>query len=145
VSANGNLYFTSDRQGGKGSFDIYRSEFKNGTYAPPVNLGDAVNTTGSETHSCIAPDESYILFDSSGFKEGRGLYVSFRQKNGDWTSARFLGITFNASPVVAHVNISPDGKYIFTSGAWNPKEQPYPDRDIYWTDAAVIEQFRPGK
>ena len=145
VSANGNLYFTSDREGGKGSFDLYRSELKNGEYTRPVNLGDAVNTAGSELHSCIAPDESYLLFDSDGFEEGRGLYVSFRKKDGTWTKARYLGEAFNAVPVTAHVNISADGKYIFTSGAINPKEQPYPNRDIYWADAKVIEQFRPGK
>lgn len=143
VSKNGNLYFTSDRGGGKGAFDLYRSELKNGKYTEPVNLGDAVNTAGRELHACIAPDESYILFDSDGLNEGRGLYVSFRKKDGTWTKARHLGEAFNAFPVTAHVNISPDGKYIFTSGAKNPKEQPYPNRDIYWADAKAIEQFRP--
>jgi hypothetical protein len=94
-------------------------------------------------NSCIAPDESYILFDSGGHQEGMGLYVSFRKKDGTWTKARYLGKEFHALPVVYHVNISPDDKYLFTSGAKSPKEQPYPNRDIYWTDAKVIEQFRP--
>lgn len=143
VSADGDLYFTSNRDGGKGFFDIYCSELKDGKYTPPVNLGDAVNTKRNERHACIAPDGSYILFDSDGFKQRRGVYVSFRGKDGSWSKARYLGKAFNALPVIYHVNISPDGRYIFTSGTENPNEQPFPNRDIYWADAKAIGQADP--
>ena len=143
VSNKGNLYFTSNRDGGIGGFDLYCSEFKNGQYTAPVNLGDTVNTKDNERHSCIAPDESYILFDSGGQEEGLGLYISFHRKDGTWTKPQNLGKEFNKFQVFFHVNITPNGKYIITSGAKDPNEQPYPNRDIYWTDAKIVEQFRP--
>ena len=141
VSSNGNLYFTSNREGGLGSYDVYFSEYKNGTYLAPKNLGSAINTVGNERHACIAPDESYILFDSRGPDTEMGLYVGFRKKDGTWTQAKYIGEDVNKYAVIFHVNISSDGKYIFTSG--NPVMEITANRDIYWFDAKVIEEIKP--
>jgi len=48
IAANGTMYFGSDRQGGKGRTDIYRSRYVNGKYAEAENLGDAINTQFNE-------------------------------------------------------------------------------------------------
>src|SRR5215204_4408278 len=44
VAADGTLYFGSDREGGKGRTDIYRSRLVAGKYCEVENLGDAINT-----------------------------------------------------------------------------------------------------
>lgn len=51
------LYFSSNRPGGLGGFDLYRSELKNGIWSSPVNLGSGLNTEG---------DEMYFVSDASG-------------------------------------------------------------------------------
>jgi Tol biopolymer transport system component len=48
ITRDGTMYFSSNRSGGMGGFDIYRSSHSNGSYEEPVRLGDAVNTAGGE-------------------------------------------------------------------------------------------------
>jgi Tol biopolymer transport system component len=90
VSKNGNLYFGSERPGGKGRCDLYVSRLVDGKYQTPKNLGEPINTAANEVEPFIAPDESYIIFAGTGLPESRGaydLYVSFR-RDGAWTNPR---------------------------------------------------------
>ena len=113
-SADGTLYFSTNRQGGKGRFDIYRSRFVNGKYGEPENLGE-LNSQYTEADCYIAPDQSYLIFASYGRPDGFGdgdLYISFNQ-NGVWTKAVNLGAGVN-SPAREYAPIgSPDGKSLF--------------------------------
>ena len=68
VAANGNLYFGTTREGGKGRDDIWMSRLDGGRYTTPVNLGDSINTRFGEVEPWIAPDESYLIF-SAGFRD----------------------------------------------------------------------------
>lgn len=42
------LYFSSDRAGGFGGFDIYRARYVHGAFEPPANIGGSVNTDANE-------------------------------------------------------------------------------------------------
>jgi outer membrane protein OmpA-like peptidoglycan-associated protein/tetratricopeptide (TPR) repeat protein len=42
------MYFASDMPGGFGGMDLYSSQFDNGQWSPPVNLGPRINTEGNE-------------------------------------------------------------------------------------------------
>ena len=42
------VYFASDRPGGEGAFDVYRSRRLRGVHQPADNLGDVVNTAANE-------------------------------------------------------------------------------------------------
>src|ERR1043165_7102967 len=115
VANNGTLYFSSNREGGKGSLDIYRSRLVNGKYSKPENLGDEINSKYSDGDPYIAPDESFLIFVSYNRPEGLGegdLYISFNQ-NGHWTAAKNLGAPINSSALEFCPNMSPDGKYFF--------------------------------
>jgi len=122
VTREGTLYFHSSREGGRGSFDIYRSRSLNEKYAEPENLGDAINTPAAEAHPFIAPDESYLVFLSVGRSDeiiGDGnryvrgdLYVSLR-RDGVWTTARHLGSDINTAAAELCPFVSLDGKYLF--------------------------------
>jgi Tol biopolymer transport system component len=93
VAANGTIYFGSDREGGKGRTDIYRSRLVNGKYTEVENLGDAINTQFNEFEPLIAPDESFLIFMGGGRADGRGgfdLYVSYN-RDGAWTKPANLG------------------------------------------------------
>ena len=115
VTLDGTLYFGSDREGGKGRTDLYRSRLVNGKYATPENLGEAINTQFNEFEPFIAPDESYLIFMAAGRPDSLGsgdLYLSYRQ-NGAWTKAVNLGEGINSSGFEISPKVSPDGKYFF--------------------------------
>jgi len=130
------IYFASDRVGGYGSFDIYRSRLVDGCYSEPENLGASVNTKYLEHDPFISPDESYILFTSvdrpGGFGTG-DLYISFHRKDDTWTKAKNLGKVFNTSGYDYCPMVSPDGEYFFFTRKG----------DIYWVSIKAIMSFVP--
>ncbi|MBO9700110.1 MAG: PD40 domain-containing protein [Sporocytophaga sp.] len=64
------LFFVSDKQGGYGGTDIYRSVLKNSGWSEPTNLGPKINTKGDEKYPFLTDDN--ILFFSSDGKYGMG-------------------------------------------------------------------------
>ena len=87
VDRYGNLYFGSYRDGGIGYGDLWWSEYKNGEYQSPQNLGPTINTKEGEWGSCIAPGGQFIIFENSGnegnFSPSGDLYIAFKE-NGEW-------------------------------------------------------------
>jgi hypothetical protein len=118
IAANGTLYFSSVRPGGKGSMDLYRARLVEGKYSEIENLGDAINTQFSEVDAVVAPDESFIIFSGFGRPDdqnGRGdLYISYH-RDGAWTPARNLGPAVNTAARDFCPALSPDGRYLFFS------------------------------
>jgi WD40-like Beta Propeller Repeat len=122
VAADGTLYFSSNRPGGKGAGDIYRSRVVDGQYVEPENLGDSVNTASHEGDPYIAPDESYLVFASYGRPDDLGrasagfgdLYIS-RSVAGAWTKARHLDAPINSAAWDYCPIVSPDGRFFYFS------------------------------
>jgi len=139
VSINGTLYFFSNRSGGLGEGDIYKSQRKNGKYLKVENLKTPINTKYHEVDPFIAPDESYLIFCSEkpgGF--GRAdIYVTFRKKDKTWSEPINLGDKINSSYSEYIPYITPDGKYFFFTSNNSG------DRDIYWVDANIIYDLKP--
>ena len=116
IAQDGTIYFGSDRPGGKGRTDIYRSRLVNGKYTEPENLGDAINSQSEEFEPYISPDQKYLIFMAQR-PDGRGgsdLYISY-QRDGSWTKAANLGDKINSSGSEYSPLVSPDGKYFFWS------------------------------
>lgn len=114
LASDGTLYFGSDRAGGKGRTDIYRSRLVGGKYTEPENLGDHINTRFDEFEPYVAPDQSYLIFMAAR-PEGRGasdLYISYKHAE-TWTKAENLGDKINSSGSEYSPKVSPDGKYFF--------------------------------
>ena len=106
----------------------------------PEPLGAVVNTGMWTAHPFIAPDESYLIWDSEreGGFGGTDLYLSFRQKDGSWGSAINLGDKINSEVSDAYGTVTPDGKYLFFYREMGPG-----NLDIFWADAGFIEKLRP--
>ena len=114
IADNGNFYFGSSREGGKGRADIYVSKLINGKYANPENLGDSVNTPDNEYEPFIAPDETYIIFMAT-FPNGianADFCISYN-KNGRWSKAKKLPAPVNSEATEWGGKVSRDGKYFF--------------------------------
>ncbi len=97
LNANGTtLYFSSDRPGGQGGFDLYKSEKTDNGWSAPVNLGDAINTSGNEITPFL---DGQNLFFSSDYHQGFGGYDIFRaEKTGaEWKTIYHLGSAVNTS------------------------------------------------
>jgi ankyrin repeat protein len=136
ISEAGTLYFSSVREGGYGSRDIYRSRRVDGVHQPPENVGPVINTDGGEHTPFIAPDESYLIFASTAHGPTEGMFhfvISYREADGSWSTPQAL------DHITAPVNdplcplITADGKFMFFIGSG----------DIWWTRADFIEEMRP--
>lgn len=99
LSKNRNLYFTSDALTTKGKDDIFVCEYKDKNYVAPLSLSDSINTPGYEFNAFISSDESYLIFTAYNREGGFGsgdLYVSYKNKNGDWSKSINLGKEINS-------------------------------------------------
>jgi len=94
------LYFASDRPGGKGNHDIWVS-YKDSAdhWTVPENLGDSINSTGTEMSPFIHPDNQSLYFSSDGLigLGGYDIFVSRRKKDGKWGKAVNLGYPINTN------------------------------------------------
>ena len=132
------MYFFSRRPGGYGTSDLYLSEFVEGEYEPPINLGPKLNTEHHEWDTYTAPDESYMIYCSTkpgGLGED-DLYVTFRESEGAWRDPVHLGNEINTKGSENRPYVSPDGRYLFYTSTVRG------NRDIYWVDAGIIKDFR---
>ena len=116
--------------------DVIRiSTIKNGKRQEPKLLNKNINSGKWTAHPFIAPDESYLIFDSER-ENGVGksdLYISFKQKDGSWGKAINMGNKINTSNAERSGYVSPDGKYFFYNS----------NLSIHWVDAKIIEALRP--
>lgn len=112
VAKNNNLYFNSDRQGGKGGMDFYVSYYRDGNYQPPIPL-EVLNSSDVENDLVVDPLERFIIFNRyiDATKE-IDLYISLR-KAGNWRLPRKLDNINSADAWELTPSLSPDGKYLF--------------------------------
>ncbi|KAA3640169.1 MAG: hypothetical protein DWP95_09140 [Proteobacteria bacterium] len=99
VTANNNLYFTSDRHNDKRKDDIYMSPWVNGQYQPARALSDNINSPGYEFNAYVAADESFLIYTIYAAEDGLGsgdLYISYRQSDGDFGPRVNLGPSINS-------------------------------------------------
>ncbi|WP_445721809.1 OmpA family protein [Flavobacterium sp.] len=95
---NNRLYFSSDRPGSLGSFDIfYVSIDSNGNFGKPINLGEEINTKNREQFPFIS-DEDKLFFSSDGHP-GFGLLDVFMTKvtNETYSKPLNLGLPINTN------------------------------------------------
>lgn len=120
---NGDLYYCANYENGIGGEDLYFSEFKDGAFLNPINLGDSVNSIRDEFNSFVSPDGNYIIYTSMGWGTGIGggdLWISFKNNN-VWRKPIYLGDKINSPFFEYCPSISPDGKYFFFTSNRNSK------------------------
>lgn len=99
ISADGKtLYFASNRPGGKGGLDIWKSVLdKNGKWTVPENLGEPINTKENEQSPFIHFDNTTLYFSSEGHP-GMGKSDIFLSRKTDslWSEPINLGYPINS-------------------------------------------------
>lgn len=106
------LYFSSNRAGGKGGFDIYVCMLAaNGQWGRPANLGAPVNTRQDEESPFIHDDGTTLYFSSNG-QATLGSSDIFRTSltGTKWSPPENLGFPLNTSGYESCFVLSSDGK-----------------------------------
>ena len=133
LSADGSaLYFSSNREGGYGGKDIYKSKkLPNGEWGRPVNLGSTVNTVYDEDTPYIHPDGITLFFSSKGHKNMGGYDIFFTMHLSDtsgWMGPMNMGYPIN-TPVDDLFFVPTVGnKRAYYSSV---KKDGFGDRDLY--------------
>ncbi len=144
ISSDGKrLFFSSKRTGGKGGSDIWMSLLlKNGSWSPPVNLGDSINTAGNEMAPFLHPDGKTMFFASTGHPGlgGFDLFVSRQDEMGRWSKAVNIGYPTNSKYNEIIIFSSLDGKHNWISSDRPGSSGKY---DIYYFP--TYEKIRPQK
>lgn len=140
-TANGVVYFGSNRPGGLGkSLEIWRVSSQDDQYQKAENLGPIINWTRRNLTPCIAPDGSYLIYTQSNAWYEH-LFISFNKGNNEWTIP--VNIDRYDEGINKHYQnrptLSPDGKYLF----FNMHD---PDTnegcEIYWVSTEIIDDIK---
>ena len=116
ISADGRtLYFVSNRKGGYGGYDIWKSELTDKGWGEPENLGANINTSFNEQSPFIHPDDSTLYFCSDGWPGlgGKDLFVSRLGKDGKWQKPENLGYPINSNGDENGLTTTANGNYAF--------------------------------
>lgn len=136
ASSQGTLVFDEATRDGNGV--LRYSRLVNGKREAPKPLDKVINTGKWTAHPFIAPDESYIIWDSErdGGYGDSDMYISFRQPDGSWGKAINFGDKINTDGEDGGGYVTPDGKYL----SFCPRCKPPYNR--MWVDAQIIEDLR---
>ena len=140
IAENGNLYFTFGPHRSP-DWNIHKAENFDNKYSQPIILN--FNSTGYEDGPYVAPDESYIIFESQRPESIEGsidLFICFKNKDGQWSKPKNMGPKINSSFSERFSRVSPDGKYLFFGSNRNQTEQQ--GFDIFWINAGIIEELK---
>jgi hypothetical protein len=135
ISERGNLFFDAR--------DIRRVAFPPDGSPHAETLGTGINTSFTELHPCVAPDERFLIFYSSRpghlGSSGGDLYISFQGEDGSWQPAVNLGAKFNAGHLsTSFPRLSPDGRYLFflklVAVPWQA--------EVFWVSVDALDELR---
>lgn len=135
LSPDGNtLYFVSERNGGYGNADIWKStKIGKNQWSKPVNLGNIINTEEDELSVFIHPDGKTLFFSSKGHNTMGGYDIFMTQMQSDltWHTPVNLGYPINTTKNDEFFVVTADSKTAYITST---KEGGLGGADIYSID-----------
>jgi hypothetical protein len=134
ITTSNILYFSARTQG-QTNFDLFSDGI-------PLPFG--INSVNYEDGACIAPDESFLIFEAQraeGVEGSIDLYISFKLDDGSWSLPVNMGPRINTGETERMAKLSPDGKYLFFGSNRN-QSPPAWGFDLYWIETKVIDDLR---
>lgn len=130
------LYFVSDRKGGYGGMDIWKTTFGKSGWSEPENLGPNINTPGNEMSPFIHYDDKTLYFSSDGHPGmgGMDLFCVRRQEDGSWGKPENLGYPINTLSDETNLIVSADARTAYYS---SDRKGGYGKQDIYTFELPV--------
>ncbi|MCH8830095.1 MAG: PD40 domain-containing protein, partial [Planctomycetes bacterium] len=154
------LFFYSNRPGGRGGFDLYVSSRKKNGWSVPRNLGDRVNTAADEYSPAISPDGKTLYFASNRTSEtvdsqktaasrevwnatirtrrGKRTFDLFasRRDGGDWRTPEPLARLNRKDSSEGTPYPSPDGAFLYFAS--DRKSRPGEKRNLDLYRARIV-------
>jgi outer membrane protein OmpA-like peptidoglycan-associated protein len=134
ISADGQtlIFVGCGRAEGIGSCDLYISTLEGTQWSAPKNMGNVVNSDNWDSQPTISSDGSMIIFtsDREGGYGRSDLYITTKNRFGDWSPPVNLGPVINTPFRDASPYLSPDGRTLYFSSAGHPG---FGDADIFKT------------
>jgi flagellar motor protein MotB len=131
ISPDGNtLYFVSNRPGGIGGYDIWKSSLNDESrWTAPINLGSGINTSFDENTPFIHSDGRTLYFSSDGWPGMGNKDIFFSKLEKDkWSRPQNLGYPINTFNEETGLIVSTDGSEgLFSSSL----EGGFGELDIY--------------
>ncbi|MCB0637851.1 MAG: PD40 domain-containing protein, partial [Lewinella sp.] len=104
------LFFASNRPGGYGGMDLYVSEWREGEWQAPINLGPEINTSENEAFP-FYHESGVLFFASEGHGSMGGLDLFLIDMSGRrWGQVYSLGTPFNSESDDLGLVLLPDGQ-----------------------------------
>ncbi|KLT66871.1 OmpA family protein [Pedobacter sp. BMA] len=137
------LYFISNRPGGSGGYDIWKSTITDDAkWGPAINLGTDINTSYDENTPFLHADGKTLYFSSDGWPGfgNKDIYFSRMDDSGKFTTPVNLGFPLNSFDDESGLIVSADGNLgMFSS---NLKDG-FGAQDIY--SFGIPEAAKPSK
>lgn len=112
------LYFTSEREGGQGGLDIYKSEKgQNGEWGVAQNLGPIVNSEFDEEYPIMLPNDTTLFFSSKGHYNigGYDIFRVDKLGNNNWSVPINVGFPVNTMNDDIFYYPIKDGETVYTA------------------------------
>jgi len=122
ITADGReLYFHSDREGGKGGYDIWVSKWENGEWQPPEHI-DIVNSPETDGWPSLTQDGNELWF-TRFYMGSPGIFRS-KKINGEWQEPELI-----VSQFAGESSVDNEGNIYFTHHFY--KDSVMLEADIY--------------
>ena len=136
------LFFASNRPGGYGGMDLYKSEkSKDGRWNKPQNLGPVINSRYDEDAPYIHPDGKTLFFTSNGMNSIGGNDIFKTVYIGkQWQEPKNMGYPINTTADDNYFTLTADGSVgYFSSNRLGGKG----GQDVYYIDMPESERNIP--
>ncbi|WP_141402469.1 TolB-like translocation protein [Sediminicola luteus] len=135
VTADGSLYFRSNRPSDTGGMHTYRAQYLgNNEFESPVLINTKFEK--KELLSFISPDEQYAITNGNG-----KFQVSFND-DGEWSTPREIPLDYESNWRYYCPYMSSDGKYFMFSRRYNNPDTKgwagVEKGEVYWVSADII-------
>lgn len=126
------LYFSSNKPGGLGGYDIYYTVKTSTGWSNPLNLGSTINTPFDDIAPYIDTKSQRLFFASKGHQGmgGYDIFVAHKQE-GQWAKPINMGYP---------INTTDDDEAFFPVGIGNLglisrlRSETFGEEDIYWVE-----------
>ncbi len=101
-----------------GDEDFYESNKVDGQWQKATPVYGKINTNLNEGAQNISQDGQWLIFTGCNYPEGFGscdLYISFKNKNGEWSEAENMGRNINTDAWESAPSLSADKRDLFFS------------------------------
>lgn len=118
------LYFASNGHLSLGGYDIFKSEWVDGMWTPPINLGYPINTVNEESTLSITRDNKW-MYMAAEFENSLGERDLYK-------------IDISGYPLIADPNAQRQYTKVFAK-IQTKKGKPIRDWEVYWMEESGLE------